>query len=107
MMTDNHFAHEPDHELGALLREALDAGDPVAFVARVRSRVETESQDGVFDALARWSLPGLAAAAIMLVTLGAWWSQASSEPLPTPAEQLVADGSLDRSARLDLVLEDR
>lgn len=106
-MIDNQFAHEPDPELGALLREALEADDAAGFAARVVARLRTEPQDSVFEALTRWSMPGLAAAAVLLATLGAWWSRSPAEPLSTPAEQLVADISLDQSARMDLVLEDR
>ncbi len=106
-MIDNQFAHEPDPELGALLREALDGDNAAGFTARVAARLRSESQDSVFEALTRWSLPGLAAAAILLVTLGAWWNRATAEPSATPAEQLVAEGSLDSGARMDLVLEER
>ncbi len=107
-MTGNPFGQERDAALGALLREVLGENNAADFVARVQSRLEHEPQDSVFDALARWSLPGLAAAAVLLVSLGAWWSQTNTEAGPgTPAEQLVADVSLDRSTALALVLEDR
>lgn len=93
-----------DEELGALLRDALAAGDDAAFTARVRSWLDREPpREAAWDVLGRWALPGLAAAALLLAALGTWTvRQAPAEAAAgTPGQQLLADGGFDRTLILE------
>ncbi len=73
-MTDERmFDHRPDPELGAALRQALEAEDQAGFVARVLARydaaLETSSVP-TWEVLAAWSRRGIAAAAAAAVLAG-------------------------------------
>ena len=67
----------PDPRLGRLLREHLDPGDDEAFVARMqaafaRARATTPGARApapVWDTLAEWAVPALAAAAAVAIFL--------------------------------------
>lgn len=87
------FDHRPDAELGDALRRALDPGDPVPFVARVLARAE-QLRVGSWDTvLARWSRLGVAAAAVVALTVGYVVGRAgASAPAarPSVAEALLA-----------------
>jgi len=60
-----------DEELGSLLRAHLSAPDDAAFVARMRAMAVTTAEETAWRSVARWTLPGLAAAALLLAVLGA------------------------------------
>lgn len=71
-MTDlPSFDHNPDPELGAALRAALEPKDAhAAFVARVMAQYDAaleRSSVAMFDVLASWFRPGMVAAAAALV----------------------------------------
>ncbi|HYK11853.1 MAG TPA: hypothetical protein VEV39_13735 [Gemmatimonadales bacterium] len=68
MMEELPFDHEPDIQLGAALRQALEPAGHEAFVARVMAGVSTPKA-GSWDVLAGWAGRGIAAA--LLVALGA------------------------------------
>jgi hypothetical protein len=76
-MTMSPFDHEPDLELGRLLREALTGPRPEAFLRRLRLAVAGAERDQ-WDVLAGWARPrvmAMAVAAGFLLWLGAWFSQ--------------------------------
>jgi len=58
------FDHQPDPELGAWLRQALDGQDPEAFVARLRVAALSARSESAWDVLARWAPAGLVAAGL-------------------------------------------
>ena len=65
-MTIESIGPERDHELGALLRAALDDGADAAFADRVRGALARERREGTLEVLAHWLRPGLAAAAAII-----------------------------------------
>jgi hypothetical protein len=66
MTVPSPFGQERDAVLGEALRQALDAGDASAFVARVVTRA-----GGVhWDVLASWARPGIAAALVAATAAG-------------------------------------
>ncbi len=81
-MTDmNEFAQGRDEELGSLLRAHLSAPDDAAFAARMRVAAMATADETAWRSVARWTLPGLAAAAVVLAVLGA--TLGGSAPQPT------------------------
>jgi hypothetical protein len=71
-MTDTpDFISGRDEALGALLRAHLSAPDDAAFATRMRIAAVTAAEEGAWRAVARWTLPGLAAAALLLAAIGA------------------------------------
>jgi hypothetical protein len=71
-MTDQlDFTPDRDEALGALLRAHLASPDDAAFAARMRTAAVAAAAEGDWRAVARWALPGLAAAAVLLAVLGA------------------------------------
>ena len=62
----------PDEVLGRLLRDSLEGENPGGFEARVREALHLEHRDSAFDVLARWTRPGLAAAALLALAVGLW-----------------------------------
>jgi hypothetical protein len=73
------FTAGRDEALGALLRNHLSAPDDAAFAARMREAAVAAAREGEWRAVARWTLPGLAAAAILLAVLGAAFGRAATE----------------------------
>jgi len=93
-MTDMaHLTPERDEALGALLRAHLSAPDDAAFAARMRGAAIAAAAEGDWRAVARWALPGLAAAAVLLALLGAAFGRASAESGTRSADGSAA-GSL-------------
>lgn len=87
-MTDSTpFDYRPDPVLGSALRQALAAPDDAAFVARMRALVAGESS---WDVLARWSWPGLAAAAAALLVASLWLGQMDPLDPTLGVEQALA-----------------
>jgi hypothetical protein len=82
------FTTGPDEALGALLRDHLSAPDDAAFAARLRGAAVAAAEEGEWRSVARWTLPGLAAAAVLLAVLGAAVGR-----LTTDAGTRTADGS--------------
>jgi hypothetical protein len=82
-----------DEALGALLRTHLSAPDDAAFAARMRNAAIVVAEDVAWKSVARWTLPGLAAAAVLLAVLGAAFgnlaTQSGSPASDSAAESLV------------------
>jgi hypothetical protein len=62
----------PDEVVGRLLRESLEGENAAGFAARVLEALHMERRDSAFDVLARWTRPGLAAAALLALAVGLW-----------------------------------
>lgn len=71
MTTTPDFTGGQDDELGTLLRAHLSASDDAAFATRMRAVAVTAAEETAWRTVARWTLPGLAAAAILLAVFGA------------------------------------
>ena len=65
------FTPDRDEVLGAKLRAHLSSPDDAAFAARMRNAAVAAAAEGEWRAVARWALPGLAAAAVLMAVLGA------------------------------------
>lgn len=77
-MKASAFDHRPDRELGRALRAILSAEDDAAFSSRVVERVadlrvQAPRSSEPWEILGRWAGPGLAAAAVGLVTGAVIW----------------------------------
>lgn len=103
MTLNSPFDAEPDRELGNLLREALTPAGQVDFVSRVLARLP-ESRT-LWEVLAGWARPGIAAAILLAAALG-WWlaPRVATRATPTAAQVLAADQPLDRDAMTSVVL---
>jgi hypothetical protein len=94
-MIGNAFDHDRDAELGARLREHLEAPGHAAFVARVRAGMARETALNPFEVLGSWLRPGLAAAAIVAVAAGWWLTTGVTHEVATsttPVEVFAASG---------------
>lgn len=92
-MTDNQdFTAGRDEALGALLRAHLSAPDDDAFAVRMRGVAVAAAEEGEWRSVARWTLPGLAAAAVLLAVLGAAFGGGASSGARTASSS--AAGSL-------------
>jgi len=93
-MTDlSEFTTGRDEELGSLLRAHLSAPDDAAFAARMRIEAIATADETPWRAVARWTLPGLAAAAVILAVLGATLGETTPQPAARGASATAA-GSL-------------
>jgi hypothetical protein len=75
-MTLSPFDHEPDAELGRMLREQLTGPAPEAFLRRLRLAIAGRARGNEWDVLAVWARPrvmAMAVAAGFLLWLGAWF----------------------------------
>jgi hypothetical protein len=80
-MTDQlDFTPDRDEALGAALRAHLSSPDDAAFAARMRDVAVAAAEEGEWRSVARWTLPGLAAAAVLLAVLGAVFGGTNSQP---------------------------
>jgi hypothetical protein len=108
-MTTNPFNHERDTELGAALREHLEATDQQRFVRRVMA--ELHASDSSWDVLSRWARPGIAAAIAFFMGLAVWFALHGTADSPATLADAVrpseAPAPLFSSARPDheLMLE--
>lgn len=105
MTNGEPFDSTPDPALGAILRRHLDGqGDHAAFAARVRARLPQSGS--LWDILARWARPGIAAAALAAALLGYWVVLRDTGPGgPEPGGELAATGRpLDSDAMMSTVL---
>jgi hypothetical protein len=85
------FDHQPDAELGALLREALTAPDRAGFAQRVMARLPAAlARQSGWDILNTWARPGLVAAAVMLFLAGGWLGRMTAEP-EAPADLVLGE----------------
>lgn len=75
-MTMSPFEHQPDPELGRMLREALTGPEPEAFLRRLRVAAAGAERGDQWDVLAGWARPRVLAVAVaagFLLWLGAWF----------------------------------
>ena len=91
----NEFFSGRDDALGAELRAHFASPDDARFAARMRDLATRAARETAWDVLGRWAVPGLAAAALLIVADGAWVGlgegpdqTATAEPT-TPAAALV------------------
>lgn len=85
-MTDQlDFTPDRDEALGALLRAHLASPDDAAFAARMRAAAAAAAAEGEWRAVARWALPALAAAAVLLAVVGAALGGSTADAVPTTA----------------------
>jgi hypothetical protein len=80
MTEQNEFTAARDEALGAVLRSHLSAPDDEAFAARMRVAAVAVAEETAWRSVARWTLPGLAAAAIVLAVLGATLGRVPAQP---------------------------
>jgi hypothetical protein len=93
-MTDmRDFTAGRDEELGALLHAHLSSPDDAEFAGRMRRAAVAAAEEGAWRAVARWTLPGLAAAAVLLAVLGAAFGSTTAQTGSRTASSSAA-GSL-------------
>jgi hypothetical protein len=105
MTTDNAFDNRPDPALSAILRRQLGGDrDNKEFAARVLASLP--SSGGLWEVLARWSRPGIAAMVLMAALMGYWLVLRNVDPAARePTGELAAtDRPLDNDALLSVVL---
>jgi len=101
MSADSPFDADRDLELGDALRELLTPGGNAEFVSRVLARLPATGS--LWDVLAGWARPGIAAA-LLLAALGYWLApRDQSVGAPTAVEVLAADQPLDQDALTSVV----
>ena len=76
MTAPDSFDPDRDPAMGTLLRAHLEAPDPAGFVRRIVAATTARRASPGVDRLAAWSLPGLAAAAAIILALGLWLGRA-------------------------------
>ena len=102
MQPNSPFETGPDKELGELLRTALTPGGDPEFAARVLAMLPAAGS--IWDVLAGWARPGIAAAMLLAAALGYWLAPRAGGAAPTAAEVLASDQPLDRDAMASVVL---
>ena len=91
----------PDQALGRLLRESLEAEGAGAFVARVRQAIRLERRDSAIEVLARWTRPGVAAAALVAMGVGLWLGIAIGRQTAAQNDDLLPEPDLVVAALVD------
>lgn len=86
MTSQMPFDHQPDPELGAWLRGALDGPAPEAFVARLGSVARSAAAETTWDVLTRWAPAGLVAAGLAAAMVGLLLGRMAE---PAPAEMMA------------------
>lgn len=103
MNSHSAFDTGPDRELGALLREALTPAGEAEFVSRILAGLP--ERGSLWEVLAGWARPGIAAAILLAAALGYWLTPRLHDgAAPSAAEVLAADQPLDRDAMASVVL---
>ncbi|HSR16122.1 MAG TPA: hypothetical protein VLL51_10240 [Gemmatimonadales bacterium] len=64
MSEPTSFDHQPDPEIGALIRATLDGTDSARFVTRLGQVARAAGSETSLDVLSRWAPAGLVAAGI-------------------------------------------
>jgi hypothetical protein len=93
----NEFFSGRDDALGAELRAHFASPDDARFAARLRELATAAARETAWDVLTRWAVPGLAAAALLIIAVGTWLGagpgagtdQAATAGQATPADALV------------------
>jgi len=105
MTSGDPFDAGPDPILGSLLRAHLDGdGNHAAFAARVLARLPESGS--LWEVLARWTRPGIAAAVVAAALTGYWLvlREARQGPAEPVGELAATDRPLDRDALIRVVL---
>src|SRR5262249_7223569 len=102
-MTNNPFDDRPDPGLGRSLRDYLENGLPASFTQRLLQRIPAAGS-GLFDVLAAWARPGIAAALFFAALLGYVAVPMESKAAPGAVEALAADQPVDRDVVMGRVL---
>ena len=106
MTNEEPFGAGPDPALGAELKRLLDPGDDAGFAARGLSRLSQRREGSLWEVLAYWTRPGIAAA-VVAASLLCYWEvlREAQARAPEPTTELAAtDRELDRDALLGVVL---
>jgi hypothetical protein len=103
-MMSNPFESDRDPVLGPALREALTPADSASFTSRVLASLGARGNP--WDVLASWARPGVAAAAVLLISLLGYWlvAEGTGAPAPQASELLASDQRFDGGVALDVVL---
>lgn len=115
-MTMSPFDHQPDPELGRMLREQLTGRAPEAFLERLRRAIAAADRGNQWDVLAGWARPRVMAVAVaagFLLWFGAWVATGTSSDEPgvtvvsLPAHTVVNPQSPRADEIMAALLEDR
>jgi hypothetical protein len=87
MTEQSEFSAGRDEALGGLLRAHFASPDDAEFAVRMKALATAAAEETAWRSVARWTLPGLAAAAILLAVLGA----ALGGPLSPATARTVAN----------------
>lgn len=90
----NEFFSGRDDALGAELRAHLASPDDARFAARLRELATAATRETAWDVLARWAVPGLAAAALLIIAAGAWLGAGAGFDQPATAGQATPAAAL-------------
>jgi hypothetical protein len=104
MTTGESFDVTRDPELADALRRVLSQSDDQAFAARVVARLPERAT--LWDQLARWARPGIAAAFLGGALLGYWLvlREPESDPREPAAELAATDRPLDEEELMGVIL---
>jgi hypothetical protein len=105
MLNGDAFDSRPDPALGAMLQNHLDGDrDNAEFAARVLAHLP--SAGNLWETLARWSRPGIAALILVSALMGYWVVVRESRAVEpdSPGELTAVDRPLDNDAMLSVVL---
>jgi len=98
------FDHQPDPELGAALRRALQPSGHKAFVARVVARAAAAPRAGSWDVLAGWAGRGIAAALLLAAGAGFAAGRAMQPAAGASMDEALVMGSADSGAAATAVV---
>lgn len=102
-MSEEPFVSQRDPRLGALLREHFEAPDHDLFVARAMAGLDGPVT--LWDDLARWARPGIAAAMLLATALGYWaMIRASDATAPQVVAEMPALETLDSDGLMGVAL---
>jgi hypothetical protein len=106
MSNEEPFGAGPDPAIGSELRRLFDPGDDAGFTARVLSRLPQRRGNTLWEVLAYWTRPGIAAAVVAASLFCYWEVLREAQALTAePATELAAtDRNLDRDALMSVVL---
>lgn len=106
MTTDNPFSSERDAELGGLLRAHLEGADHAGFTARVRAQLAGRPvggpEESLWDVLAAWARPGIAAGFLLATLAGAVLAMRAARDVD--ANQTVLAETPERDVLVGVVL---
>jgi hypothetical protein len=104
MTTGEPFDVTRDPELADALRRVLSQPDDQAFAERVMARLP--ERPTLWDQLARWARPGIAAAFVGAALMGYWLilREAESDPTEPAAELAATDRPLDEEELMGVIL---